>query len=110
MFQLACGAIALTFTVYFAAIVVPAVLQDRDVFGAFAAGFVNPYASGYAADAILCWVTLLIWVLHDIRCHHIRHGWVCVVLGLVPGVAVGFAIYLILRHRQLGQASQAAAL
>jgi hypothetical protein len=37
---------------------VPALLTNPDLFGAFAAGFVNPYASGYTADVFFCWVAL----------------------------------------------------
>jgi hypothetical protein len=70
------------------------------VFGALAAGFVNPYAAGYAMDTICCWCVLTVWVIHEARAKGIRHGWIAVMLGLAPGVATGFAVYLLLRLSQ----------
>ena len=96
-----CVAIALGFTGVFCVVVLPPLLQNPDVLGAFAAGFVNPYASGYSADVFFCWATLAAWVAHEAKAYGVRHGWVCLVLGVVPGVAVGFALYLVLRSRQL---------
>jgi len=89
------------FVIFFSASVVPALIKDFDVLGAFAAGFVNPYSSGYSADVIACWLILVVWVIYEKTKLNIQHGWVCVLLGIVPGVAVGFAAYLILRLRQL---------
>lgn len=91
--------LGLTFTLLFAVQVIPAVMRDGDVVGAFAAGFVNPYASGYALDAITCWCILSVWVIHEARTLGIRHGWVAIVLGVVPGVATGLAYYLLLRQQ-----------
>ncbi len=93
--------IAMAFTAAFLFLVVPALLVDFDVLGAFAAGFVNPYASGYSTDVFMCWFALAGWVWFESATAGVRHGWVCLVLGVVPGVAVGFALYLILRNRQL---------
>ncbi|HEY1076504.1 MAG TPA: DUF2834 domain-containing protein [Fontimonas sp.] len=90
------------FAVAFAVMVVPPLLASGDVVGAFAAGFVNPYSSGYALDAIMCWCVLAIWVLYERSTLGLRHGWVALLLGVVPGVATGFAFYLLLRTRQLG--------
>jgi len=53
--------------------------------GAFSAGFVNPYSSGYSADVILCWVTLVIWVMYEAKVYSVKYGWICLVLGVVPG-------------------------
>ncbi|HNM03492.1 MAG TPA: DUF2834 domain-containing protein, partial [Leptospiraceae bacterium] len=65
-----------------------------------AAGFVNPFAAGYSMDTIFCWLILAIWVAYEARVRQIRYGWVCVLLGIVPGVATGFAFYLLIRmHR-----------
>lgn len=75
----------------------PALIAD------FAAGFVNPYSSGYSADVILCWIALVIWVTYEAKVYSVRHGWICLVLGIVPGVAVGFPLYLVLRNRQMRQ-------
>ena len=104
-FNIALLGIAVTFFLIFAALVVPALANDQDLVGAFAAGFVNPYASGYSIDVVLCWVTLMVWVVYDAREFSIRHGWLCLVLGIIPGVAVGFPLYLLLRNRQLKHAA-----
>ena len=93
--------VAVAFTAIFAIVVVPALLQDGDVIGAFAAGFVNPYASGYSFDVFACWAALAIWVVRDHKRYRVRHGWACLLIGVVPGVAVGLALYIVLRERQL---------
>ena len=61
-FRMAIMAVALAFTALFCVLVVPPLVADPDILGAFGAGFVNPYASGYSADVISCWVILAIWV------------------------------------------------
>ena len=48
------------FALAFMVIVVPPLVQSGDVFGAFAAGFVNPYSSGYSLDVILCALILFV--------------------------------------------------
>lgn len=83
--------------------VVPPLISLGDPVAAAMYGFVNPYASGYAWDAILCWVILTIWIVYERRAHKVKGGWICVLLGLVPGVAVGFGLYLILRTKQLNE-------
>lgn len=85
------------FAVAFFVLCAPPVVDDPDVLGAFAAGFVNPFSSGYALDAICCWVVLAIWVAKE----RVRWGWVALVVGVVPGVATGFALYLFLRRRHV---------
>lgn len=100
-FEIASICIAVVFTIIFAIVVVPAVIEDGDIVGAFASGFVNPYSSGYSADVILCWIALAIWIAHEAKTYSIKHGWVCLILGVVPGVAVGLPLYLVLRSRQL---------
>src|SRR6056297_180793 len=94
---------ALFFTGFFAAIVLPALIENPDVWGAFAAGFVNPYSSGYSMDVLVCWAILAAWVVYEARTYSVRKGWVCLLLGIVPGVAVGFALYLLLREKQVRQ-------
>lgn len=89
------------FAVFFFAIVFPPLLKSGDVIGAFAAGFVNPFASGYSTDVIVCALILLVWVIYEREQHGIRHGWVVIPLSFLPGVAVAFAVYLVLRTRQL---------
>ena len=87
------------FAVAFAGIVLPAMVRDGgDVVGGLAGGFVNPYSSGYSLDVLCCWAVLAIWVVLERRELQARHGWVCLVLGVVPGVATGFAAYLLLRR------------
>ena len=100
-FRSAIGALALFFTAYFCLVVVPPLMENPDIVGALAAGFVNPYSSGYSTDVIVCWAILATWVWYEASTYSIRHGWVCLALGLVPGVAVGFAGYLLLRQHQL---------
>jgi len=89
------------FTIIFCFLVVPPLIENPDIIGAFAAGFVNPYAAGYSTDIFFCWFVLAVWVWHEASSLEIKHGWVCLVLGIVPGVAVGFALYLFTRHVQL---------
>lgn len=104
MFKISLICIALAFTVIFCVVVLPPLIADPDIIGAFAAGFVNPYASGYSADAIFCWLVLAVWVVYEAKVLSVKRGWICLILGAVPGVAVGFAIYLILRSGQINQA------
>ncbi|MCR2747307.1 DUF2834 domain-containing protein [Limnobacter parvus] len=92
---------ALFFTGFFALVVVPPLVENPDVWGAFAAGFVNPYASGYSTDVLVCWFILATWVVYEAKTHAVRYGWVCLLLGVVPGVAVGFALYLLIRGKQI---------
>jgi len=101
LFKFAFIAAAVVFLLNFCAIVLPPGLVSGDLAGAFAAGFVNPYASGYSSDVLACWVILAAWIAYEAKVHQIRHGWICALLGIIPGVAVGFALYLLLRMRQL---------
>lgn len=92
---------AFLFTVIFCFLVIPPLIESRDVVGAFAAGFVNPFAAGYSKDVFFCWFVLSVWVWFEASTQSIKHGWVCLLIGVVPGVAVGFALYLLIRHSQL---------
>jgi len=94
--------IGFSFLLIFCAIVVPPLLANPDILGALSMGFVNPYASGYAMDAILCWCILLVWVIYEAKQHQIKYGWIALLLGMAPGVATGFAFYLYIRMRQIG--------
>jgi Kef-type K+ transport system membrane component KefB len=100
LFQTTLITIAVAFTLAFGIVVMPPLIQSRDVLGAFAAGFVNPNASGYAMDAICCWCVLTTLVIYERRTKGVQNGWIAVLLGMVPGVAVGFAFYLLLRLKQ----------
>lgn len=93
--------IAVLFTFTFIFLVLPPLFQSFDILDVFAAGFVNPYGSGYSTDVILCWVILAVWVGYEAVKYSVHHGWVCLLLGLVLGVAVRFALHLVLRQRQL---------
>lgn len=104
VFNLSLILVAVVFTLIFCVLIIPPLIENPDILGAFAAGFVNPYASGYSTDVFCCWVILLIWVIYEYP--KIKHGWVSLLLGIVPGVAVGFAVYLILRTKQMKDMSQ----
>lgn len=100
-FRIVLVALGSTFAVAFTAICVPPLVQAPDFIAALAGGFVNPFATGYSLDTIFCWFVLGAWVVYEAKAHGIRHGWVALVLGVAPGVATGFAVYLLLRLRQL---------
>jgi hypothetical protein len=91
----------LAFAVAFCVVVVPPLLESGDIISAFAAGFVNPYASGYSLDTILCGLILFVWVAYERAASGIKHGWVAFPLAIAPGVATAFAVYLIIRSRQV---------
>ena len=91
-----------TFSIFFFVYFVPPIIQDPDIVGVLQAGFVNPYAAGYSIDLIACWLVLIVFVVFEARSKSIRYGWICILLGLAPGVVVGWSAYLLLRHRQLG--------
>ncbi len=99
IFKISLAFIAILFTAIFCVVVIPPLIENPDIIGAFGAGFVNPYATGYSSDAFCCWAVLLVWVIYESST--VKHGWICLLLGIVPGVAVGFALYLIIRTNQL---------
>ena len=102
-FRLGVSISAIIFMLIFGFVVLPEFFKNPDIIQAFASGFTNPFASGYSSDVIACWAILCVWIIHEARSKHIKHGWLCLVLGVVPGVAVGFALYLLLREQQLKQ-------
>lgn len=99
VFKVLLVAVAILFTLIFGVLIIPPLIENPDIIGAFAAGFVNPYSSGYSADVFCCWTILLFWVIYEYP--QVKYGWICLLLGVVPGVAVGFALYLLLRVHQL---------
>lgn len=99
LFKISISLIAIIFTVVFSLLVIPPFIENPDIIEAFAEGFVNPYASGYSTDVICCWIILLFWIIDEYP--KIKYGWVCLLLGIIPGVAVGFALYLLIRTNQL---------
>lgn len=100
IFVIALGAI---FTVAFCLIVVPPLIESGDIVGAFAAGFVNPFSSGYSLDVILCAFILFVWIIYERTTLGIRHGWIAFPLSFMPGVATAFAFYLVIRSRQIAE-------
>ncbi|MEJ7636298.1 DUF2834 domain-containing protein [Aeromicrobium sp.] len=102
MFRAGLVALAAIFTVLFGAIVVPALVDNGwDVWGGALAGFDNPFAAGYSTDVLVTWAVLALWVTFEALAKGVRHGWIALVLGIVPGVAAGLAAYLLIRMRQV---------
>jgi hypothetical protein len=96
-------ALGVGFAAAFCGLVIPPLVESWDVLGAFAAGFVNPYSSGYSLDVIVCALILAVWILYERSTLGIRHGWIAILVSIVPGVATGFAVYLLMRSRQLAR-------
>lgn len=101
MFEVLAAFFGVLFAAAFTVIVIPPLLESGDIVGAFAAGFVNPYASGYSLDTIICGLILITWVLYERSAIGIRHGWIAIPLTFAPGVATAFGFYLVIRSRQL---------
>ncbi len=100
------GIIGIGFAAFFFITLGPILIENPNVIEAFKARYVNPYSSGFSTDAICCWFVLAAWVVYDKLEKGIKHGWVALALGVVPGVATGFALYLLLRMRQNDSANQ----
>ena len=100
-FKICLALVGVSFAVFFFVTITPPLLENPDVIAAVLAGFVNPYAAGYATDAIACWLVLMIWVVYEATRYSVKYGWLCLIVGVIPGVASGFALYLLIRHRQL---------
>ena len=101
IYQLILAALGIGFAAFFFITLGPILIENPDVIAAFKAGYVNPYSSGFSTDAISCWMVLAAWVIYEKFEKGITHDWIALLLGLVPGVATGFALYLIMRMRQL---------
>ncbi|MDX1959996.1 MAG: DUF2834 domain-containing protein [Leptospiraceae bacterium] len=52
--------------IIFCFLVLPPFFKDPDIIRAFAAGFVNPYSSGYSVDVFCSWALLLAWIIYDL--------------------------------------------
>ncbi|MFT4824189.1 MAG: hypothetical protein ACJASY_000731 [Halioglobus sp.] len=50
---------AVLFTTAFRFLTIPPLMEITDILGAFAAGFVNPFAAGYSTDVFICWFVVL---------------------------------------------------
>ena len=107
VFEVIVISLGVAFTIAFFVIVVPPLLESGDIIGAFAAGFVNPFSSGYSLDVILCAFILFAWIIYERSALGIKYGWIAIPLSFAPGVATGFAFYLVLRMRQLDRSKQA---
>lgn len=105
-FKLALILVAIGFTMVFCVVVMPPLIANPDIFGALAAGFVNPYAAGYSSDIFFCYAALVIFIAYEAKTLGVKHGWICLILGAVPGVAVGLALYLLIRHNQITQSQK----
>jgi Terpene cyclase DEP1 len=97
--------IAAGFTVYFVAQVLPGALLVGHPSQWLTNGYVNPVSSGYTTDTLCCWLILAVWIVDDARRRGVRRGWIALLLAAVPGVAVGFALYLLMRQSQLQRPS-----
>lgn len=94
-FRISLRAVAQAFTAAFLYLVVPALWESRDIVGAVI-GEPRPFAVAYILDVWATWLVLTIWVLRERR----PWGWTAPLLGLVPGVAVGLAVYLLVHHNK----------
>lgn len=92
---------AVLFTIIFCLLIIPPLTENPDIIGAFTAGMVNPFAAGYSTDVFFCWLVLAVWIWCEASCLAVKHGWVCLVLGVVPGVTAGFSLYLLVRYSQV---------
>lgn len=101
VFEILVVLLGTTFAIAFCVILVPPLLVSGDVMSAFAAGFVNPFSTGYSLDVIFCAVILFAWIVYERSSLGIKHDWIAIPLSFVPGVATEFAAYLVIRSRQL---------
>lgn len=79
----------------------PGVLQAAHPGQWLTDGYANPISSGYTTDTLCCWLVLAVWIVDDALRRGVRRGWIALLLAAVPGVAVGFALYLLMRQSQL---------
>ncbi len=95
-------ALAALFTVLFVVILAPAV-GDLTLGKAIDDMFASPAASGVSTDVLLTYAVLALWVVYEAIAKNVRRGWIALVLGAVPGVTVGLAVYLMIRMRQVNE-------
>jgi hypothetical protein len=106
IFRAGLVAFAVVFTVLFVAIIPPALIDDGfDFWGGALHTFDNPYAAGVSIDVLLAYGVLALWVVYEAATKHVRRGWIALLLGLVTGLTVGFAVYLLIRMRQVREVS-----
>ena len=93
--------LAAAFVVALAVFVVPTFVDDHlDLAHAFDQALLNPYDTGFAMDLLFTYLILVTWVVYEAIYRDVRYGWIAVALGLLVGVSVGFAAYLVIRHRE----------
>lgn len=97
------GIIASTviFLLVFLFYTLPYAIELDDFIQVSLAGFVNPISSGWATDVIAFWFIMSFWIFFEAKQYQVKWGWICLPLGIVPGVAFGFCLYLIIRHKQV---------
>jgi len=91
----------LIFMLVFVFYTLPYALEVGDIIQVSLAGFANPITSGWSVDVISCWFILTFWVFFEAKQYGVKWGWICLPLGIIPGVALGFCLYLLLRHKQV---------
>jgi len=79
----------------------PYALEMGDIMAVSLAGFANPITSGWSTDVIVCWFIMSFWIFFEAKQFQIKWGWICLPLGIVPGVAFGFCLYLLIRQKQI---------
>lgn len=79
----------------------PYAIELADPIAVSLAGFANPISSGWATDVISTWFILAFWIFFEAKQYGVKRGWVCLPLGIFPGVAFGFCLYLLIRHKQI---------
>jgi len=79
----------------------PYTIELADPIAISLAGFVNPISSGWSTDVITSWFILSFWILFEAKQYKVKKGWICLPLGIFPGVAFAFCLYLLMRHKQV---------
>lgn len=96
-------ALGAAFVLTLGIVALPTFLEDGlSLVSALEGSFANPYASGVAIDILFTYAVLAAWVIYEYQYRDVQHGWVALVLGLIIGVAVGLALYLLIRHKEIG--------
>jgi hypothetical protein len=89
------------FILVFVFYTLPYALEVNDFIEVSLAGFANPITSGWSVDVITCWFIMSFWIFYEAKQYGVKRGWICLPLGIFPGVAFGLCLYLLLRHKQV---------
>lgn len=94
--------LAVAYTFLFIAIIPPALI-DRgfDFWGMALDTFDTPSAAAVSSDVLLSYAVLALWVAYEAVTRKVRRGWVALLLGLVTGMTVALAAYLLIRTRSV---------